>query len=167
MAHAFPTYAGHVPLTGLLRLAASQCIRGTVVGLLVLPALLTADPPCPPPACLLQLAPAEYGTQEGVPNKLYFVPHAKVGGRLVACRYRCQGFQLPCRSGQASSAAALQPSLPLVPVARPPHPPTKLAQPTHPRQALIFFKSVKAGFLLGVEQGQGFMIARCTLRLLR
>ncbi|KAI3429317.1 hypothetical protein D9Q98_005412 [Chlorella vulgaris] len=60
VAHAFPTYAGHVPLT-------------------------------------------EYGTHEGVPNKLYFVPHAK---------------------------------------------------------ALIFFRSVKAGFLLGVEQGQGFVIAR-------
>ncbi|KAL4856775.1 Protein ZINC INDUCED FACILITATOR-LIKE 1 [Chlorella vulgaris] len=55
VAHAFPTYAGHVPLT-------------------------------------------EYGTHEGVPNKLYF--------------------------------------------------------------ALIFFRSVKAGFLLGVEQGQGFVIAR-------
>jgi lipid-binding SYLF domain-containing protein len=45
----------------------------------------------------------EYGTHEGVPNRLYFVPHAK---------------------------------------------------------ALVFFKSVKAGILLGVEQGQGFVIAR-------
>ncbi|KAL4447430.1 hypothetical protein ABPG75_004649 [Micractinium tetrahymenae] len=60
VAHAFPTYAGTLPLT-------------------------------------------EYGTATGVPNKLYFVPHAR---------------------------------------------------------ALIFYRSVKAGILLGMEQGNGFVIAR-------
>jgi hypothetical protein len=32
--------------------------------------------------------------------------------------------------------------------------------PRAPLQGLIFYKSVKAGVLLGVEQGQGFVIAR-------
>jgi hypothetical protein len=48
VAHAFPTFAGEVPLT-------------------------------------------EYGTHEGVPNRLYFVPHAKVGAGLVR-HHRRSGF---------------------------------------------------------------------------
>lgn len=44
---------------------------------------------------------------------------------------------------------------------------TALCLPILLPQALIFYKSVKAGFLLGVEQGSGFVIARWAWQAIR
>jgi hypothetical protein len=112
VAHAFPTFAGEVPLT-------------------------------------------EYGTHEGVPNRLYFVPHAKVGGRPGA---PCS----PCAAAVAGQWLAMPARLLLVPALPVPLPASWHCRFPAPNwlQALVFFRSVKAGLLLGVEQGQGFVIAR-------
>ena len=163
VAHAFPTYAGQVPLTGeqarrcsLQHVHAPGRSGAVVVAGGAGPRLPgsragAGRPPAAPCPSLIRCKPAEYGTQEGVPNKLYFVPHAKAharGGRWPA-PLACSPHAQRCRSQLAPALKAL----PCCTASLPP-------SPALPAQALIFYKSFKAGVLLGVEQGAGFVIAR-------
>lgn len=119
---------------------------------------MAALPPPPSPSF-----PAEYGTVTGIPNKLYFVPHAKVQPCCACCAVhatlccaataRASGSPLHAGPGSSCSPSRLL-YCPLCSA-----PCTALPLTSVP-QALIFYKSVKAGMLLGVEQGAGFVIAR-------
>lgn len=175
VAHAFPTYAGHVPLTGGLQPPAPPC-AAHALACRAWCSYVRHGLPRPPAA--------EYGTQEGVPNKLYFVPHAKARASLPPLADRLAGLAgwmlLGCCACTADSSVP-----PAVRACSPPPPgplahipeatglPSPACTPTKPTepllhvpppppllQALIFYRSVKAGILLGLEQGQGFVIAR-------
>lgn len=62
---------------------------------------------------------------------------------LLCCRRSCMQPNLATASCEPPQAA-----------------PWRLCSHSCTLQALIFYKTVKAGFLLGVEQGSGFVIAR-------
>lgn len=125
VAHAFGTYAGHVPLTGR---RVTSCLAAGCAARLE-PATLQGG-------CLMRCSHRYASVQStarrrACPTSSNSCPTQRQGW---ACRQRCRAA--PPRAARPPTPGCVAP------------------------QALIFYRSVKAGVLLGVEQGQGFVIAR-------